>query len=744
MGLESLFKLSLIMNMVDNLTGPMAKVTSSTGGAVSKLQAANSVMGSMITTGSAMATMGESITSAVLAPVAATFETRQAIGELSSLGVKDLAAIESAALNFSNTWTGTTKADFITAAYDIKSGIASLTDEGIGQFTELAGLTALATKSTTEEMGSLFATGYGIYKGYYDDLTDLQFGEIFSAGISTAVRAYKTSGSEMAASISRLGAAATNANVPIEEQLAILGMLQTTMAGSEAGTKYAAFIRSAARGGDALGLSFLDANNQLKSLPEILDQLKGKFGETIDATEKLKLQEAFGDQLSIQFIDLMYSKTDDLQNGILEMYSALGSGIGVTEEMANAINRMEPAKYEVLRQRIQNVKESIGNSLLPTINDALGAGANVAEKVGSWVERNQSLVRVLMIIALTLGGTLTVLGTFIAVVGGTGLIITKTIATLGLLKNGFLIVRGVLTPLMGAVWRFAGVMLGMLRTGLLMAKAAIMPLISAMWSFTAALLANPVTWAVIGIVGLITVIYLLWTRCEWFRDGVISIVGTIQEKVGAGINFVKGLPAAFGTAVLIGLDLAKNAVTEKLNGMKMAITDKYQEFKDSGAKLITTFTDGIKSAISAPVEAVRGGLQNIRNMLPFSDAKTGPLSTLTLSGQRTMTTYADGLLMQRDAPSAAMERGLERTSAVLERSPLSTTDNTRKDYSDSDGDGESNSSRRKNVVIQKFIMSVDLKKIRELQQLLDLLQQIEDYTISNGDDGDPTTEFLPV
>lgn len=56
------------------------------------------------------------------------------------------------------------KSDFITAAYDIKSGIASLTDEGVAQFTELAALTGKATKSTTEEMGSLFATGYGIYK----------------------------------------------------------------------------------------------------------------------------------------------------------------------------------------------------------------------------------------------------------------------------------------------------------------------------------------------------------------------------------------------------------------------------------------------------------------------------------------------------------------------------------------------------------------------------------------------------
>ena len=75
-------------------------------------------------------------------------------------------------------------------------------------------------------MGSLFATGYGIYKGFYDDLSDMEFGEMFSAGISTAVRLYKTSGEGMADAISALGATATNAKVPLEEQLAILGQLQ--------------------------------------------------------------------------------------------------------------------------------------------------------------------------------------------------------------------------------------------------------------------------------------------------------------------------------------------------------------------------------------------------------------------------------------------------------------------------------------------------------------------------------------
>lgn len=225
MSLESVFKLSLIMNMIDNLSGPMAGVASKVGANVSKLDAASQTFGNMAKAGAVMQETGSQIVNAVLAPVEATFETRRALGELASLGVQDLEAVENAARSFSDQWAGTSKADFISAAYDIKSGIASLSDEGVAEFTSLAALTAKATKSTAGEMTSLFATGYGIYKDYYSDLSDLEFGEMFSAGISNAVRAFKTSGSGMAQAIQNLGASATTAQVPLEEQLSVLGML---------------------------------------------------------------------------------------------------------------------------------------------------------------------------------------------------------------------------------------------------------------------------------------------------------------------------------------------------------------------------------------------------------------------------------------------------------------------------------------------------------------------------------------
>lgn len=864
MSLESVFKLSLVMNMIDNLSGPMAGVASKVGANVSKLDSISETLGNVAKSGAVMQETGNQIVSAVLAPVEATFETKRALGELASLGVQELGKIEEAARSFSDQWAGTTKSDFISAAYDIKSGIASLTDEGVAEYTNLAGLTAKATKSTIGEMTSLFATGYGIYKNYYADLSDIEFGEMFSAGIAQSVKQFKTTGSEMASAIESLGASATNANVPLEEQLTILGMLQSTMSGSEAGTKYAAFIQAAAKGGEALGLAFLDANNQLKSMPEIIDQLRGKYGETIDAVEKQQLAEAFGTDEAVDLIDLMYGKIGDLQTNIVGMYDALGSGTGVAMEMASAINETEPERYERLQQRIHNITESIGNSLLPTVNDFMGVGEQVLTKVGSWVEKNQELVKVIMLIVLAVGGFLVVGGTLITVISGVGIIITKAISAFKMLKAGFVLVKGALTPL-----------------------------ITSVWSFTSALLANPVTWIVIGIVALIAALVLLYNKCEWFRNAVNAVINFFKEKLGAALEVAKNIFGAIGNAISSVMGAAKATVEEKLSNIKSAyeshgggikgvaaaamegvkslytagytfldnltggklteIKDKFSEklapikgivsnvmesakataseklgnmkaaydahgggikgvaaaaiegvkgyytagytflnnltggklgevkdkftsamsgiaqgvsqkfndvrtffsnglnnvknlvtnaiswFRDSGRKVVTTFAEGISSAFSNAVNAVKNGLQKIRNMLPFSDAKEGPLSTLTLSGQRTMTTYAEGLTLAQNAPAEAMEKGLSQTKATLEREQTKKVNlNGGGDQSGSSGETEgSGSGSKKGVNIQKFIMQVDLKKIKDLQTLLALLQEIEDYTNGNGDE-DPS------
>ncbi|MFR9235286.1 MAG: phage tail tape measure protein [Eisenbergiella massiliensis] len=739
MGFEAIYKLSVVLSMVDRLTSPIRGVGSEIQGTMGKINGMSQSFGNMITGGAAMAAAGTQIAEGVLQPVAATFETRRALGELSSLGVKDLQTIEDAAKEFSSTWAGTTKPEFISAAYDIKSGIASLTDAGVAGYTEVAGITATATKSTIGEMTDLFATGYGIYKDFYSDLSDMQFAEMFSAGISNSVQIFKTTGSGMSEAIKTMGASATTAQVPLEEQLAVLGMLQSTMSGSEAGTKYRAFLKSAAKGGEELGLKFTDANNQLLSMPEILGILKSRFGDTIDAAEKMDLQKAFGDEEAVALIDLMYNKTGAMQDNILKLYDSMGQGTAATQQMADAINNTEPAKFEQLKQKVHITAESIGNTLLPTVNDLMGRIDGVLTKADAWIANNQDLVRVIMQVALVLGAFLAVGGTTITIVGTVGRIFTGTAGMV--LKFGGVLkaipggletiylkalygdgVRGAFSKIhtagsvaAGGIKTFAGGIATMGKNALSAATTALKPLITSVWGFTSALLANPITWIVIAIVALIAVFVLLYNKCEWFRNGVNAIWGGIKEGASAVASFFSNMFSGVKNAAGSILEAARSTVSEKLGNIKAAyeangggikgiaagameavkgyytagftfldnltggklssmagkvgegmqkIKDKISGamswFRESGKKVLDTFAEGIKSAVSAPVNAVKGGLQKIREMLPFSDAKTGPLSTLTLSGRRVLETFGTGIKQTENVPAETVEQSFDR------------------------------------------------------------------------------------
>lgn len=294
-------------------------------------------------------------------------KTQTAMGEISSLGVNDVEAVRKAAIDFSNTWSGTTREQFISASYDIKSGISSLTDEGVAKFTEMAALTGKATKSTVQEMTNLFAKGYGIYRNQFN--SDDEFAEKFSAGISKSVEQFRTQGSEMSSFISALGASAEKAGRPLAEVLAIGGQLQTTMTGSEAATRLNAFLRSAVKAGQELGLSFIDANNNLKSIPDIINTIKQKYGEVIDANEKAELTKAFGTDEAIAMIDLLYDKVQDVVENTKSISQEMGNGSEATEKMAQSMNEGIAEKSQILKQRINNIFEGFGEKIAPYVNE---------------------------------------------------------------------------------------------------------------------------------------------------------------------------------------------------------------------------------------------------------------------------------------------------------------------------------------------------------------------------------------
>ncbi len=648
--MDSLYALGVVFSVMDKFTGPVKNMAQTLSKFESNIEKAKG----MIDFGNKMAISGvmvqgaaNKISSGLLNVLEPTRANQKALGELASLGIKNLQAISNEATKFSKHWSGTTEDQFIAAAYDIKSGISSLTDEAVGRFTAMAALTGKATKATTAEMTSLFATGYGIYKDLYANLTDFEFGEMFSAGIAASVKEFKTTGSGMSQALTTLGAAATTARRPFEEQLAVLGMLQATMPGGEAGTKYKAFIQNAAKAGKELGLSFVDGNNQLLGMTQILDKIRRKYGDNLEAMEKQEIQKAFGSEEAVALIDLFYGKVGSLRGSIDTLGGAIRKGTAFTEEMARAMESGVGEELDLMAQNFRILKREIGDELAPLVKAFL---PTVKEWVGSFqslAKSHPTLVRTALLLASVGAVSLAILAPIILISSGIIMLAGHVIWGFSKIGQAFLWLRGISSKsfnlirvvalragaaLYNLVIRFlvlaivggvkAYIAIRSLTAGLAQfalaairtAVTALPGLIAAVWSFTAALLANPITWVILAIIALGAAIYLLWRN--W--DVVIAAIGRAW-------------------------DWLKTAIPQTISEIIQAIRAKFGEFAAAGQALIETFTAGIVSVISKPVEVVKEGLARVRELLPFSDAKTGPLSTLTRSGMAFVETFASGI-----------------------------------------------------------------------------------------------------
>ncbi|MDE7028854.1 MAG: phage tail tape measure protein, partial [Lachnospiraceae bacterium] len=210
----------------------------------------------------------------------------------------------------------------------------------------------------------------------------------------------------------------------------------------------------------------------------------------------------------------------------------------------------------------------------------------------------------------------------------------------------------------------------------------------------------------------------------------------IKGTAAAAIEGVKGYYTAGFTFVdnLTGgkLTAIKDKFSQGIQNIKNKITDSISWFKNSGKKIMDTFTEGIKSALNKPVDMVKDALQKIRNMLPFSDAKEGPLSSLTLSGSRVLSTMAEGIRLTENLPAQEVETALGKVDLTLQK-------NNRKEETESPEEsespkGEPGGQTARYISINNLNLNVGVKEIDELKKLIKFFEEIQDNIHSNGSD----------
>lgn len=154
---------------------------------------------------------------------------------------------------------------------------------------------------------------------------------------------------------------------------------------------------------------------------------------------------------------------------------------------------------------------------------------------------------------------------------------------------------------------------------------------------------------------------VLGTFLSWVLEGVATVIANVARGIDTLIAlfrwFAAVLTGDWSTAAEMGQRIWDNFCDSLMSFADLfRIGDWIREawaqamewlssinLFESGAKLIDTLKEGILSAAANLVDSVKGVFQKVRNLLPFSDAKEGPLSTLTLSGARLMTTLSEGV-----------------------------------------------------------------------------------------------------
>lgn len=158
-------------------------------------------------------------------------------------------------------------------------------------------------------------------------------------------------------------------------------------------------------------------------------------------------------------------------------------------------------KISTLKDGFNTALGSMTESLLPFVTEAVEGLTKVADWFANLDENGKRTVLTLAGIAVAIGPVSTAIGGLIKI--GSGI---KTLVTT---IKSWASVTKIMTTVQAAL--------------------------------NAVMAINPITLIIIAIVALIAIIVVLWTKCEWFRDGVMAVINAIWSVIQSVAQFIMNI-----------------------------------------------------------------------------------------------------------------------------------------------------------------------------------------------------------
>lgn len=638
--LSKLDKLMYSIGVIDKVTGPVNKIMSKINQLSEQTAAAKEQMtgGLMSAAGGAMMLVG-SLNPAI--------EAQAAMGEVSSLNVSNeaLTQLNNTALNFVSNYGGNS-ADIIRSSYDIQSAIAGLTGKELSAFTNSSAILAKGTKSDAATTTDYFGTMYGIYQDTAKEVGKSEWINMLTGQTAASVRMFKTTGSEMAGAFSSLGAAANSHGIEMNESMAVMGQLQATMSGSEAGTKYKAFLTGVGSAQQKLGIQLTDSQGKLLPMVQVIERLKGRFGEIDTVAKSDALKNAFGSDEAVAMLKLLMPQTEQLKGNISALANITDMGVAV--EMADAMS----TSWSKFGGSLNAALTSLGQAVLPIIEPVVDVLSSLLQTVVWLSQAFPTLTGIIAGAIVAFTGYIVIMGAFNAVMGLyrmamlSGIALTNAHLLITRLWQGALVALRVagfvaLIASMGT----AALAMGAFKTVMLAGQAAT-------WLFNAALWANPITWIVAGVIALIAAVaalvyyfdditaafndwadssmifqglrvafdlltlplQLMWWLIKTIASGIYDLLSPAISAIGSVFTFLWNTVSSISSAISgFFADIAQGVIGffSSLWDGAGGLVEQFVAYISDKFSFVTQFFSGVSNSIGGIFERITGFLKRI-------------------------------------------------------------------------------------------------------------------------------------
>lgn len=324
----------------------------------------------------------------------------------------------------------------------------------------------------------------------------------------------------------------------IEDTAVAIGLMANSgIKGSQAGTALRSTITRLAKPvGEAekavndLKISITNADGTMKPLGQTMVELREKFA---GLTEEQKAQYAAmlaGQEGMSGLLAIVNASDEDFQ----KLTDEINNANGAAQDMAGTMMDNTKGAIEQLKGALESAGILIGEQLTPYIRKLAEWITKLVENFNKLSEEEQSQI--------------VKFGLMVAAIGPVLLILSKVISVVKSIIKVIGIVKGVLLPIINAVFLLKNgvttaflAMEGFSKGVIVVAKGI-------------SLLLNPITLVIAAIGALVGVFVYLYKTNEDFRNKVIEVWETIKEAIGNAIEnissfFTETLPATFNSAV---------------------------------------------------------------------------------------------------------------------------------------------------------------------------------------------------